>query len=105
MNVANSPQPALRLGFVPVAMSLAALALVIGHVAVYGITQQADIGARADESVAARLFQLLLVAQLPVIAYFALTRLPRRPIATIALLTLQASAGLAAVLLVILLER
>lgn len=96
--------PGLRLGLVPLAMSLAALALVVGHVAVYGITQPLEAGARPDEGTAAHLFQLLLAGQLPLIAYFALTRLPSGPVATLAMLALQATAGLAGMLLVIVLE-
>lgn len=59
--------------FLPLAMSCAALALVVGLVALFGLVRQEDEGA------AARLFQLLLVAQLPIIAFFAITWLPRAP--------------------------
>ena len=57
---------------VPLAMSLAALALVVGHAAVYGIVHEADEGA------AAHIFQLLMVAQLPFVAYFMIRWLPKR---------------------------
>lgn len=85
--------------WIPPVMSLAALALVIGHVAVYGVTQG------ADEGTAARVFQLLLAAQLPVVGYFALRWLPKRPAATLVVLTLQAIAGLVPIVLVWWLER
>ena len=52
--------------FLPMAMSLAALALVIIHVAMYGVTRD------ADEGTPAHIFQLLLIAQMPIVAYFAI---------------------------------
>ncbi len=85
--------------FVPAAMSLAALALLLGHVAVYGVTHEADEGA------AAHLFQLLLVAQLPIIAVFAIKWLPRAPKQALVVLALQAAAGIAALSAVALIER
>jgi len=50
--------------FLPLVMSSVALLLVLGYVATTGITRQPDEGA------AAHLWQLLMVGQLPVIAYF-----------------------------------
>lgn len=58
---------------VPLAISLAALALVIGHIALTGGVRD------ADEGTAAHLWQLLMVAQVPAIAFFAITWLPRAP--------------------------
>ena len=75
---------------VPVAMSLAALAIVLGHVALYGTARE------ADEGTAAHLWQLLIAGQLPVVAFFALKWLPRRPMEALLVLALQAGAGLAA---------
>jgi hypothetical protein len=46
----------------PLLMSLAALALVFGHVALFGAVREADEGATAH------LFQLLIAGQLPVVA-------------------------------------
>jgi hypothetical protein len=71
-------------------MSLAALSLVLGHVAIYGGARQADEGA------AAHLWQLLMAGQLPVIAFFAIKWLPRTPGQALLVLVLQAVAGLAA---------
>jgi hypothetical protein len=71
-------------------MSLAALALVVGHVAVYGLVHQ------ADEGTAAHLFQLLMAGQVPVVAYFAVKWLPRNPKGALLVLALQACAGFAA---------
>ena len=76
--------------FLPVAMSLLALATVLVHVALFGTARQ------ADEGTAAHIFQLLLVAQLPIVAYFAIKWLPRAPRLALYVLVLQAIAGLAA---------
>ena len=75
---------------VPIAMSAAALALVLGTVAIFGIVQG------EDEGTAAHLFQLLIAGQVPVIAFFAITWLPRSPGAAFGVLALQACAALAA---------
>ena len=76
--------------FLPVAMSLAALATVLGHVAVFGVAREADEGATAH------LFQLLLIAQAPIIAFFAIKWLPQTPRQALPVLALQAGAALAA---------
>jgi len=59
--------------FLPVAMSLVSLALVLGHAAMYGTAHEADEGA------AAHLFPLLMAAQVPIVAFFAFRWLPRAP--------------------------
>lgn len=76
--------------FVPIAMSLGALALVLGHVAISGTARE------PDEGTAAHLWQLLMAGQLPVIAFFAASWLPRNARAALAILALQAIAMLAA---------
>lgn len=75
---------------IPLAMSVAALALVLGHTAIYGAAREADEGA------AAHTWQLLMAGQIPVIAFFALTWLPRSPRQAAAVLGLQILAALAA---------
>ena len=75
----------------PLAMSLAALALVLGHAAIFGVVRE------ADEGTAAHVFQILMIAQLPVIAYFALKWLPRQPKQSLQVLALQVGAWLAAI--------
>jgi len=87
MNVQPLKQPSALL---PVAMSVAALVLVLGHVAVFGVVREADEGA------AAHLWQLLMAGQVPVVAYFALKWLPRAPAQALGVLALQAVAALAA---------
>lgn len=72
--------------WLPLAMSCAALALILGYVAIFGIVRHADEGAPAH------IFQLIMAAQLPIAAYFALTWLPRRPKQALLVLALQAVA-------------
>ena len=76
--------------FLPVAMSLGALATVIIHVALFGTARQ------ADEGTAAHIWQLLMAGQLPIVAYFAMKWLPKSPREALPVLALQAVAGLAA---------
>jgi hypothetical protein len=87
MNATPTRQPSAIL---PVAMSTVALALVLGHVAVYGIVHE------ADEGTPAHLFQLLMAAQVPIVAFFAIKWLPRDPGPALKVLALQAGAALAA---------
>jgi len=76
--------------WLPLAMSLAALTIVLVHVARFGAARE------ADEGTSAHLFQLLMVAQAPIVAFFAITQLPRAPRQTLPILALQAAAALAA---------
>jgi hypothetical protein len=76
--------------FLPIAMSLAALAMVLGYVAIFGVVHEADEGA------VAHIFQLLMVLQLPVVAFFAFKQMPVAPKETLYVLALQGGAGLAA---------
>jgi hypothetical protein len=75
--------------FIPVAMSLTALALVLGHIALYGAAREADEGA------VAHIWQLLMAGQMPVLAVFAVKWLPRAPRQTLGVLAVQAGALLA----------
>ena len=87
MNRRTLKQPS---AWIPLAMSCAALATVLVHVSLFG-------GAReADEGTAAHLWQLLMAGQVPVVAYFALTWLPRTPRPALLVLALHACAALAA---------
>ena len=74
---------------IPLVMSLAGLALVLGHVAVSGG------GREADEGLAARVWWLLMGAQLPIVAFFAIAWLPRAPRQGLLVLAVQAVAVLA----------
>jgi len=80
--------------FVPLLMSSAALALVLGHAALFGVVHE------ADEGTAAHIFQLLMAAQIPVVAFFAIKWLPRAPRQAFPVLALQAGAALAAIVAV-----
>ena len=84
--------------FLPVAMSFAALATVLGHVARFGVAREADEGA------AAHIFQLLMIAQVPIVAFFGIKWLPRTPRQALPILGLQAAAALAALAPVFLLN-
>jgi hypothetical protein len=76
--------------FLPVAMSFAALAIVLAHVAIFGPARE------ADEGTAAHLWQLLMAAQIPIVAFFAIRWLPQTPRYVLPVLALQAGAALAA---------
>ena len=87
MNISPMQRPSALL---PIAMSVAALALVLGHVAIYGVVHEADEGA------VAHLWQLLMAGQVPVVAYFALKWLPRAPGPGLRVLALQLVSAVAA---------
>jgi len=74
---------------IPIAMSLTALALLIGHIVIYGVAREADEGATAH------LWQILMAGQLPVLAFFAIKWLPRATRPALGVLALQAGAVLA----------
>jgi hypothetical protein len=76
--------------FLPIAFSLLALATVAIHVARFGTARQ------ADEGTAAHLWQLLMAAQVPLIAFFAIRWLPQEPKPAVVVLALQAVAVVAA---------
>ena len=85
--------------WLPLAMSLAALALVLGYFAAHGnLVETAVTGTdhRPDEGAAAHLFQLLIVLQVPIVGYFALKWLPSAPAPALRVITLQLAAVLAA---------
>ena len=76
---------------VPILLSLAALTVVAVHSAMFGVAREADEGG------AAHLWQLLMAAQIPVVAWFMITWLPRAPRPALSILGLQV-AGVAAAL-------
>lgn len=88
MNVQPLKQPSAIL---PLAMSFAALTMVMVHAAIFGVVHE------ADEGTPAHIFQLLMVAQVPVVAFFAIKWLPRAPGKTLLVLALQVAAALAAI--------
>ena len=88
MNISIMRQPS---ALFPLAMSFAALAMVLGHAAMFGVVHE------ADEGTAAHIFQLLMAAQVPVVAFFAIKWLPRAPRQALKVLALQGGAALAAI--------
>ena len=76
--------------FLPMAMSLTALATVMIHIALFGVARQADEGA------AAHIWQILMAAQIPIMAFFAIRWLPQTPRQALLVLTLQVGAALSA---------
>jgi hypothetical protein len=76
--------------FLPVAMSITALTMVLVYIATNGVARQ------ADEGTAAHIWQILMAAQLPIIAFFAIKWLPRTPRQALMVLALQFGAALAA---------
>ena len=87
MTLSPLKQPSALL---PIAMSVAALAVVLAHISIFGVVRE------ADEGTAARLWQLLMAGQVPAVAYFSLKWLPRAPGQALCVLALQAVAALAA---------
>jgi hypothetical protein len=84
--------------FLPVAMSLGALATVLIFVALHGTAPQADEGA------AAHIWQLLMAAQAPILLFFAIKWVPQSPRQAVPILALQVGAVLAAMAPVFLLH-
>lgn len=84
--------------FLPVAMSVGALATVLVFVALHGTAPQADEGA------AAHIWQLLMCAQVPIVLYFAIKWVPQSPRQAAPILALQVGAALAAMAPVFLLH-
>ena len=86
------PPPMLKhpSAFLPLAMSFAALATLVVHVAIFGIAREVDEGA------AAHIWQLLMAGQVPIVAFFAIRWLPKTPRQALPILALQVGAALAA---------
>jgi hypothetical protein len=74
----------------PVAMSLTAFAVVMGYVLIYGTARQTDEGA------AAHIWQILVGAQVPVIAFFVIKWLHKVPRDALGVIALQVAALLVA---------
>jgi len=76
--------------WIPIGMSMVALAIVVGHLLLFGTAREPDEGA------AAHLFQLLIALQVPLIAFFAFKWLPKSPAQALQVLAMQAVALVAA---------
>lgn len=77
---------------IPVALSLAALSVVVVSLALSNWT----VVRERDEGAAAHLWQLCMGAQVPVLAYFAFKWIPKAPKQALAVLALQVCAALLA---------
>jgi len=95
MSLATLKKPS---AFLPLVMSFAALATVLVHVAMFGVARE------ADEGTAAHIWQTLVAAQIPIVAFFAIKWLPRTPRQAMLVLALQGGALLAALAPVFLLN-
>ena len=76
--------------FLPLAMSLLALAVVLVALAMFGVTHDRDEGA------VAHIWQLLMAGQVPLLFFFAVKWLPRAPRETLKVIAVQTAAALAA---------
>ena len=88
MNVPSFKRPSV---FLPLVMSLTALAIVLGHAAKYGVGHEPDKGTATHV-----IFQLLMVVQVPIVVVFAIEWLPQARKKTLQVLALQAGAALVA---------
>jgi len=71
---------------------MSVLALVLGYIAVFGVSA----ARQPDEGVIAYIFQLLFIAHVPLVAFFAIKWLPRIPRSCLPLLAFQVVATIAA---------
>jgi hypothetical protein len=84
--------------FLPLAMSMTALAVLGGHLILFGIAREADEGATAH------IWQILMAGQIPILAVFATKWLRRAPKLAVKVLVLQVGAALASMAPVFLLN-
>ncbi len=90
--------------FLPLAMSLTALAM-LGGAYIFGLaTGHGGLVREPDEGSIAHIWQILMAGQMPVPASFAIKWLPRAPRQTLCVLALQAGAALASIAPVFLLN-
>jgi len=84
--------------FLPIAMSLLALASVLIHLALHGPAPQPDEGS------VAHIWQILMAGQLPIVLFFAIKWIPQSTRLGVSILVLQLVAALAALVPVALLR-
>ena len=87
MNKSSWKRPS---AWLPVLMSVTALAIVLIHIVRFGTARE------ADEGTSAHLWQILMAGQVPIIAFFAIRWLPRNPKPALLILAIQAIASIAA---------
>ena len=86
--------------WIPLAMSFAALAMILVYVAINGFAGSGS----GDEGTPARIFQLIMLAQLPIAGYFAVKWLPKQPKQSLMVLAVQAIAWIIPILTIMYLE-
>ena len=91
MNVPKLRNPTV---FLPLAMSLLALGMVLVHFTIFGIIKE------TDEGTAALIFQLLMVGQFPIVAFLAFRWFAIAPRQTFFFIVFQVVAALAAIIAV-----
>jgi len=69
--------------WLPIAMSATALTFTLVWLAIFGVVHE------EDEGIAAHIFQLLMGGQIPIILFFVVKWLPKRPKQTILVMALQ----------------
>ena len=84
--------------WIPLLMSSAALTMILVYVAMFGIVHN------QDEGTPAHIFQLIMLAQLPIAGYFAVKWLPKQPKQSLMVLALQAVAWIIPIVTIIYLE-
>ena len=85
--------------WLPIALSLTVLAIMLISFAIFGIPHR-----QADEGTAAHFFQIWLVLEMMIIAFFAIKYLAKKPKQAVQVLALQIVAALAACVPVFLLK-
>ena len=91
MNVPKLRHPTV---FLPLAMSLFALGIVLVHFTIFGIVEE------TDEGTAAHIFQLLMVGQIPFVASLTFRWLVIAPRQTLFFIIFQVIAALTAIMAV-----
>jgi len=86
--------------WIPLAMSFVALAMILVFVTINGFISSGN----GDEGAPARIFQLIMLAQLPIAGYFAIRWLPKQPKQSLMVLTLQAVAWIIPIATILYLE-
>jgi len=86
--------------WIPLAMSFAELAMILVYVAINGFASSGN----GDEGTPARIFQLIMISQLPIAGYFAVKWLPKQPKQSLMVLAFQAVAWIIPIVTIIYLE-
>ena len=86
------------IAWLPLVMSLVALAFLLSYIATFGVVYHEDEGAPA------RLFQMLMFAQAVIIIFFAMKYLPQEPKRAATVLAMQLAAASVPIAILLILE-